>query len=99
VECVGASDFDRTVQRFRKRRLGDRRRDIVCGHWLEKRVRQAHSVAFNSRLRDAAQELEELGGSDDRVWNWRALDEPFLGKFGAHIAAVLYAFGPNNREG
>ena len=44
-----------------------------------------------AHLRDAAQELEELRGADDRVGIGRALDQRFLGDLGAEIAARLAA--------
>ena len=72
VERVGAGNLDCAVYRLRESRLGDRGRDIFCRHRLEQRVRQPHCVTVDCRLRDATEELEELGGADDRVWNWRA---------------------------
>jgi len=62
-------------------------------------VRQAHCVTFDGRLRDATEELEELGGTDDCVWGGRVLDEALLRKFGAEITAVEQALGSDNREG
>jgi hypothetical protein len=62
-------------------------------------VRQAHCVTFDGRLRDATEELEELGGTDDCVWSGRVLDEAVLRKFGAEITAVEQALGSDNREG
>jgi hypothetical protein len=62
-------------------------------------VWEAHRISFGAELRDAAKELEELGGADDRVLNWRVLDELLLGKFGAEITAVQQALGSDNREG
>jgi hypothetical protein len=49
--------------------------------------------------RDATEELEELGGTDDCVWSGRVLDEALLRKFGAEITAVEQALGSDNREG
>src|SRR5262245_1564932 len=80
-------------------RLGDRSREIFCRHRLEQRVRQAHCVTFDGRLRDATEELEEPGGTDNCVWSGRVLDKALLRKFGAEITAVEQALGSDNREG
>src|SRR5262249_46703034 len=96
-EGVRAGSLDRTSYRLCDGRLGDRSRDIFCRHRLEQRVRQAHCVTFDGRLRDATEELEELGGTDDCVWSGRVLDEALLRKFGAEITAVEQALGSDNR--
>ena len=98
VERVGTGNLHHAVYRLRKSRLGNRGRDIFCRHRLEPRVRQAHCVTFDGRLRDATEELKELGGADDRVWNWRALDDVLLHQLSAKIAAVLQALGSDDRE-
>ena len=54
------------------------------------------SVADSS---DAADELEELRGADDRVRNLRGLDEVFLGQLRAEVAAREHAVGADDREG
>src|SRR5262245_60248630 len=77
VQCewVGPGDLDHAVHRLGQRRLGDRACHVVGRHRLEQHRRQAHRVALGRELGNRANELEELGGVDKRVWNWRALDE------------------------
>ena len=39
-----------------------------------------------------------MGGADDRVWNPGTLNQLFLGKLSAEIAAALQALGSDDRE-
>ena len=55
-------------------------------------------LPFGGRLGDAAHELEELRGADDRVRNRGRLDQIFLGHLRAEVTAGEQAVGADDRQ-
>jgi len=51
------------------------------------------------KLGNRAQELEELGGVNERVGDRRALDDALLGQFGTKVATFMQALRSDDREG
>ena len=81
TDRLGNRQFDCAVQRFLDRDLGHDGGDIIRHDGLYQRWRQPNRLPLGCRLGDAAYELEELRGADDRVWNRRGLDQILLASF------------------
>ena len=58
--------------------VGQRRGDVIRDDRLHQRGRQPNRFSGRAGLRDAADELEELRGADDRVGNRGGLDQILL---------------------
>ena len=96
---LGTGDFDRAIDRRCQRDIGERRHHVVGRHRLDQRRRQANLLADGGRLRNAADKLEELRGTQDGVRNAGRLDEVFLRDLGPEIAVLGKPFAADDRQG
>src|SRR3546814_9417302 len=83
-------------------RISDWSSDVCSsdlGDRLDERGRQAHQLALDARLDDAADELEELRRAQDGVGNAGGLDKLLLGHLRPDVAALEQPGGPDDREG
>ena len=77
---------------------GQRGGDVVGRDRLDQGRGQAHGAVRRARAGDGAEELEELGGPQDRVRHVRRLDQILLGDLGAQVAAVGQPVRADHRE-
>jgi hypothetical protein len=70
--------------------------DVVDGDEREQPGREPHSVALLAGVDDLREELEELGGAQDRVRNRARLDLRLLRDLGSQVAAVGRAVGADD---
>ena len=82
-DSVGAGQLDGSIQRLRHGDSGQGSGDVVREDWLKQRRRQVDGLPGGRRISDAPNELKELRRADNRVRNWRSLDQFFLGHFRA----------------
>ena len=77
-DSVGAGQLDGSIQRLLD---GDSRHgggEVIRENWLKQRRGQVDGVPGGRRISDARNELKKLRGADNRVRNWRSLDQFFL---------------------
>ena len=67
MELLGPGHLDDAVRRRADGDVRDRTGHVLGGHGLDEHVCQAHRVSAGGRVGYAVDELEELGGVDDRV--------------------------------
>ena len=66
---------------------------------MDQRRRQANLLANGGRLRDAADKLEELRGTQEGVRNAGRLDQVFLRDLGPEVAVLGQPFATDDRQG
>ena len=71
---LGTGDLDRAVHRCAKRGVRHRIGHVIRCDRLQKGRRQPNDVAVDAGFDDAVDELEELGGANDRIRNSGRLD-------------------------
>src|SRR5262245_14048405 len=67
TDRVGTGQLDHAMQWLRQGSLGHAGSDILCGDGLHQSWWDANRLPFRRRLGDAAHELEELRGTDNRI--------------------------------
>ena len=97
-ELFGPSQLDDAVQRFALGDLGQCGSDVIGRLRLDEHRRQANGVAVGARIGDAADELEELRRTKDRVRHRPGLHHLLLRKFRPEIAALRQPVGADHRQ-
>ena len=82
-ESVGAGEFNGSIQRLRHGDFGHVSGEVVREDGLKQHRGQANGLPAGRLISDAPNELKELRRADNRVRNWRSLDQFFLGHFRA----------------
>ena len=96
TELFGASHLNRAVQRRAHGDPANRLGDVVGRHGLNEDRWQPNRRSVRGFVGDALDELEELGGMDDRVGDSRALDQSFLSGLRPKIWTVGNALGSDH---
>ena len=96
--CVGPGHLDGRVEGRFQGQVGQRCDDLVRRDGLEERRRDPHHPVHRGRVDERADELEELGGAENRVGNAGALDQPFLSNLGAKVPVAGEAVDPDDGE-
>jgi hypothetical protein len=98
AEFVRAGQLDDAVNRSAERDVGECCGDIVRSHGLKQGGRQSDDLSIGRGIDDPADELEELGGAQDRVGNLRGSDQVLLRQLGAEVSGFRKAIGPDNGQ-
>src|SRR3989454_2078162 len=97
AELLGSADFADAVDRSTDGGALYGHCDIIRRHGLEQHRCQADGIAVGRGVRDALDELEELGRVNDRVWDRRSLDQRFLSDLRSEVPALCQAVGAHDR--
>ena len=85
---LGPCDFDGSVLGRSGCRLSDEVCNIVRSDWLERAMRYVDPPIDSRAIGDPPQELQELGGPNDRVRDTALLDEVFLSDLGPEVTVL-----------
>ena len=99
AERLRSADLDHAVQRGTDGDAGHRRGDVLGSHGLNEHRRQTDDLAVGGVVGDAADELEELRGVDDRIRDGGPFDQLLLSGLRPHVAALGQPIGADHRQG
>src|SRR4051812_28922690 len=97
TESLGSGKLDRFVERLAKRELGKRRRDIAPCHRLDQSGGY-RDLPLRAFLDDRADELEELGRTENCEWKTGGTDELLLSLLRLEIILLLQPIDADDRE-
>src|SRR5437899_640784 len=94
----GTRDLADAVSGLAEGYIGERNRDFVGKQRLHQLAGDMDRAIPAPRIRDRADEFEELGGTQDRVGQAGIFDQPLLCELGTEIAATLEPVGTDDRQ-
>src|SRR5437762_5958739 len=95
---LGARYLKRVIAWRAEHEIGQGGDDIIRKDRLHQGRRDANRLSVAERIGDAAHELEELRGAQNRVGNSRGLDEAFLDHFCTEVPAIGQPVRADDRE-
>jgi hypothetical protein len=98
AESFRSGKFHHAVDGSCERDVGERSGDIVRRHRLKQGGRQSDDLSIGRGIDDPADELEELGGAQDRVGNLRGPDQVLLRQLGAEVTAFRKPVSADNGQ-
>src|SRR5262245_23312426 len=98
TELLGTGNFDRAILRRGHCDLCYRLCDIFGCHGLDEHMWKSNGHPVRRFVRDAFDELEELGRVDDRIGHSAVLDQHLLRVLRAKVGTVWNASGSHDRQ-